>query len=160
MKLLFASILTLCLMCVGAYAESLAKSGSGSIHTGFKATGITTTFGDKRVYWTGSYWGVSFNDEGKGLFQQAAWNCPAVADIQNDAMRARGSCTVTDADGDRFSGDWTGKGPVGAEFAGEVTVTNGTGKYAGMQGSWEFHCWGVGADDQLYCRQKYAYKLP
>ena len=82
------------------------------------------------------------------------------SDIYDNTIHTKGSCVVTDTDGDKFFGDWTGKGPVGGEFAGEVTISGGTGKYAGMQGNWDFHCLGVGTDDQLYCRQKYTYKLP
>ena len=166
-RLLFlASILVMgptltVLFAVGAYAaEPLAKNGTGTLHSGFRGVGTTTPTADKRLYWMGSFWGVSFNDEGKGLFHHAVWNCPAISDIYDNTIHTKGSCAVTDTDGDRIFGDWTGKGPVGGEFAGEVTISGGTGKYAGMQGNWDFHCLGVGTDDQLYCQQKYTYKLP
>jgi hypothetical protein len=42
MKLLFATTLTLCLLCVSAYAEPLAKSGSGSIHTSYAGKWVMT----------------------------------------------------------------------------------------------------------------------
>ena len=42
---------------IGAYAEPLAKRGTGTIHSGFKGTGTATPNGDKRMYWTGSFWG-------------------------------------------------------------------------------------------------------
>lgn len=43
---------------------------------------------------------------------------------------------------------------------GAITLSRGTGKYAGIQGGWDFHCWSVGTDDQVFCRQQYNYKLP
>jgi hypothetical protein len=145
---------------ISAHAEQLAKSGNGTIHSGFQGVGTTTPIGDKRAYWTGAFWGVSFNDEGKGFLHEAAWNCPAITDINNNVMQTKGSCTLTDTAGDKVYGDWTGKGPVGGEFAGDLTISGGTGKYAGIQGSWDFHCGGIGTDNQLYCRQKYNYKMP
>ena len=138
----------------------IAKSGTGTIHSGFKAIGTTTPIGDKRMYWTGAYWGVSFNDEGKGFLHQLVWHCPAISDIHNNMITTKGSCMLTDTDGDKFGGEWTGKGPVGGEFSGAITLSSGTGKYTGIQGGWDFHCWGVGTDDQVYCRQQYNYKSP
>ena len=109
-RLLFlASILVMgptltVLFAVGAYAaEPLAKNGTGTLHSGFRGVGTTTPTADKRLYWMGSFWGVSFNDEGKGLFHDAVWNCPAISDIYDNTIHTKGSCAVTDTDGDRFS---------------------------------------------------------
>ena len=144
---------------VGARAEQLAKSGTGTIHTGFKGTGTTTQMSDKRSYWSGVDWGVSFNDEGKGFLHNMAWNCPAVSEIVEGMIAAKGWCTLTDADGDTIFGDWTGRGPRGGEVVGHVDMTGGTGKYAGMQGGWDFRCKSI-IPGQASCQQKYHYKLP
>ena len=142
-RLLFlASILVMgptltVLFAVGAYAaEPLAKNGTGTLHSGFRGVGTTTPTADKRLYWMGSFWGVSFNDEGKGVFHHAAWNCPAISDIYDNTIHTKGSCVVTDTDGDRFFGDWTGKGPVGGEFAGEVTIRMPGCKATGIFSVW------------------------
>jgi hypothetical protein len=150
----------LVLFAIGARAQPLAKSGTGTVHSGYKAVGTTTPIGEDRMYWTGAYWGLSFNDEGKGFLHQVAWHCPAITDIHNKTLITKGSCALTDKDGDKLYSDWTGTGPVGGEFAGKVTLSGGTGKYTGVQGGWEFQCWSVGSDGQLHCRQKYNYKLP
>jgi hypothetical protein len=138
----------------------LPKSGTGTIHSSYKGDGKTTEIGKNRMYWTGAYWGFSFNDEGKGFLHQMAWDCPAITDINNGMMSTKGSCALTDSDKDKIYVDWTSKGKVGGETVGNVTVSDGTGKFAGITGGWDFHCWGIGTDAQLYCHQKYHYKLP
>ena len=138
----------------------MPKSGTGTLHSGWKATGTTTEIGKNRMYWTGAYWGFSFNDKGDGFLHNAAWNCPAITDINNGMMTTKGSCTLTDADSDKIYADWTGKGKVGGEFIGDVIMSDGTGKFAGITGGWDFRCWGIGTDAQVYCHQKYNYKLP
>jgi len=42
---------------VGAHAEQLAKSGTGTIHSGCKGVGTATPIGDKQAYWTGTLLG-------------------------------------------------------------------------------------------------------
>ena len=138
----------------------VAKSGTASVHSGWFSAGETKKVGEKRAYWVGEFWGVSFNDAGKGFMHQMAWNCPGLSDIIDGMIQTKGNCTLTDLDGDKLYGSWTGKGAVGGEFAGNVDMTGGTGKYAGIQGAWQFRCWGVGPDGQLYCHQQAHYKLP
>jgi hypothetical protein len=141
-------------------AAQIPKSGTVKVHSGWFSAGETKKVGEKRLYWVGEYWGVSFNDEGKGFMHQMAWNCPALSDIMDSLIQTKGNCTLTDPDGDKLYASWTGKGAVGGEFAGNVDMSGGTGKYTGIQGTWEFHCWGVGPDGQLYCHQQANYKLP
>jgi hypothetical protein len=141
-------------------AEPLAKSGKVTIHSGYKGDGTTTQIGDNRMYWSGTYWGVSFNDTGKGFLHNVAWNCPAISDINSGMIQTKGYCTLTDTDGDKNNGDWVGKGTVGAESKGRFDVNGGTGKYMGIKGGWDFQCKSVGSDGQLYCQQQVAYTLP
>jgi hypothetical protein len=138
----------------------LPKSGTGTIHSAYKGDGTTTETGKNRMYWTGAHWGFSFNDKGEGFLHNTAWHCPAITDINNNMMTTKGSCALTDADGHKIYVDWTGKGKVGGEFKGDVTMSDGTGKYVGIKGGWDFRCMGVGTDGQLYCHQKFNYKLP
>ncbi len=147
-------------MVPSAVEAQIPKSGTVKVHSGWFSAGETTQVGDKHAYWVGVYWGVSFNDEGKGFMHQMAWNCPAINDIMDTAIQAKGNCTLTDIDGDKLSASWTGKGGVGGEFAGKGGMTGGTGKYTGIQGTWEFRCRGVGSDGQLSCQQQATYKLP
>ena len=47
-------------------AEQLPKSGSFTIHSGWKSIGETTQIADGRTYGSGTFWGVTFNDKGSG----------------------------------------------------------------------------------------------
>jgi len=89
-----------------------------------------------------------------------AWHCPSINDIDNNMINTKGSCALTDTDGDKIYLDFTAKGPVGGEFVGRTKMSSGTGKYTGIQGGWDFNCWDVGTDGQLYCHQKHSYTLP
>ncbi len=95
-----------------------------------------------------------------GFLHQVVWNCPAAADIANGEVTFKGYCTLTDADGDKIFGDWSGGGPVNGDIVGHVNMTGSTGKYAGIQGSLDFQCRGVGTDDQLFCTQQVEHELP
>lgn len=141
-------------------AEPLAKNGKVTIHSGYKGDGTTTQLGDRRMYWSGTYWGVSFNDVGNGFLHNVVWNCPAISDINSGMIQTKGFCTLTDADGDKINGDWVGKGTVGAEFNGHLDISGGTGKYMGIKGGWDFQCESVGSDTQVSCRQQVTYTLP
>lgn len=153
-------VMVLMVMASVTHAEPLGKSGTGTIHSGWKAIGETIPIGENRSFWTGATWGVSFNDQGKGFLHNVAWHCPSINDIDNDMITTKGSCALTDTDGDKIYLDFTAKGPVGGEFVGRTKMSGGTGKYAGIQGGWDFNCWDAGPDGQLYCHQKYSYKLP
>jgi hypothetical protein len=157
---LMSLVLGLVVLCaLGANAEQLAKSGAGTSHTGFKAMGTATEISAKRSYWSGVSWGVSFNDEGKGFLHNMAWNCPHVDETVEGRTTAKGWCTLTDADGDAIFSEWTGSRPPGGELTGHLGMTGGTGKYAGIQGEWDFRCQFI-IPGQAYCQQKYTYKLP
>jgi hypothetical protein len=137
----------------------LPKSGTGTIHSGYRGTGETTQVGEEHMYWVGTYWGVSFNDAGKGFLHKMAWNCPAVSDIKKGIASNKGLCDLTDAKGDKIHGTWSNQGPLDAEIVGRFEMTSGTGKYAGIEGGWDIRCSSI-TPAQVYCHQKYNYKLP
>ncbi len=60
----------LVMMSVSAHAAPLEKSGTGTIHSGWRAIGEATPAGENRTFWTGATWGVSFNDRGKGFLHR------------------------------------------------------------------------------------------
>jgi len=156
-----AALLASWSLCAVAAGEALPKSGSASAHSGWSATGQLKDLGENHAVWTGVYWGTSFNDAGKGLFQRTAWICPGATIIQNGSYVHHGYCVLTDADGDKIYGTSEGKGPAeGVDLVGVVTYQSGTGKYAGIQGSHTFKCSGIGADGQAFCRQEASYRFP
>ena len=140
-------------------ADELAKSGTGTIHSGWRGAGSVTEVGDKHVYWTGTWSAVSFNDEGRGFLHRMAWTCPAVSDINNGVASMRGMCVLTDAQGDKIHGNWSNEGPLDKEVVGRFEMTAGTGKYAGIKGGWDIACTVITVD-AASCRQKYTYRLP
>ncbi len=140
-------------------AEQLGRSGTAEIHSAYKGVGTATEVGPSRVHWSGTYWGHSFNNAGDGLLHNMVWNCPAAADIPDGVVDFNGYCTITDPDGDKIYGSWSGGGPLTGEITGSLEMTGGTGKYSGIQGSFDFQCRALGADDQLGCVQQVRYQL-
>ncbi len=140
-------------------AAQLGSSGTGETHGAFKGVGTATEVGPNRVHWSGTYWGHSFNNAGDGLLHNTVWNCPAASDIADGVVDFKGYCTVTDPDGDKIYGSWSGGGPATGEITGSVEMTGGTGKYSGIQGGLDFQCRAVGNDDQLHCIQQFEYQL-
>ena len=140
--------------------QQLAKSGSFEFHSAYKGVGETTEVSEHRSYWSGNYWGLSFNNEGKGFLHNMVWNCPAAYEVVDGTLNMKGFCVLRDADDDKIFGDFAGSGPLGGELTGRQDLSGGTGKYAGIQGAWDFRCWAVGADNQFYCHQQGNYKLP
>ncbi len=145
-----------------ASADDIPKSGTLKFNSGWKLTGTVTKLTDTRVYWSGMDWGVWFNAQGSGPLHRATAICPDIGDIENGIVNAKGFCTLTDSDGDKVFGDWSGKQPSPtAEFAGLGQLIGGTGKFKGIQGKWEFYCrFANAAEGQAYCRQELEYRLP
>ena len=141
-------------------AEQIGRSGKTTIHSSYKGVGNVSNVAENRMLWGGIYWGHSFNDAGSGFLHDVAWNCPAAADIASSQVTFKGYCTLTDADGDKIFGDWSGGGPLTGEIKGNLKMTGGTGKYSGIKGGLDFQCKGVGTDDQLSCKQQISYELP
>jgi hypothetical protein len=92
------------------------KSGKKvTAHSSYKGVGTLTNVAPNRMHWGGIYWGHSFNDSMSGFLHDVVWNCPASADIANGQVTFKGYCTLTDADGDKIFGDWSGSGPATGE---------------------------------------------
>ena len=141
-------------------AEQMEKSGKSTLHSAYKGVGNVTAVAENRLHWGGIYWGHSFNDSGSGFLHNVVWNCPAASDIANGTVSFKGYCTMTDADGDKTFGDWSGGGPMTGEITGNMKISGGTGRYSGIEGSIDFQCKAVGTDDQLSCTQQVEYELP
>jgi len=137
----------------------LAKKGTAKGTSAWTSPGEIKEVGENHLYWVGVYWGMSFNDEGKGFLDDMAWYCPGVDDIINGIHRFNGYCTLTDMDGDKIylsyrSLPYEGKGPIPTEGK----YSGGTGKYTGIQGGYTFQCRVLGS--QFICDFKANYQLP
>ena len=150
------------LACASATADDVPKTGKVTFNSGWKLTGNLVKLTDARAYWSGVDWGVWFSAKASGALNRLTAICPDVADVENGVITAKGFCTLTDADGDKIFGDWSGKQPSPAvDFAGLGQLIGGTGKFTGIQGKWEFYCrFANPAEGQAYCRQELDYKLP
>ena len=147
---------------LGASAEAqLPKSGSAKLHSGWKGVGEIREVGKNHLYWGGTFYGVWFNDESRGFLHQAFWQCVYSNDISDGRASGTGFCTATDADGDQISTVPKGRGPEeGFDEIGMHSLTSGTGKYAGIQGSITWRCKFLAKHGQAACWHEANYKLP
>ena len=146
--------------CFIASAQDLPKSGSFTVHGGWKSIGETTQAAEGRTYGFGSFWGVNFNDKGYGPLHSGPVVCPYTLEILDGTLTAQGQCSWSDVDGDRIFTDWSGSLPPGGQFDGLNKITGGTGKYAGIQGKAPFQCTALNANGQWKCTQQFEYRLP
>jgi hypothetical protein len=152
-------------ICFAAYytaanAQQLPKSGTFTTQSGWKAIGETTQVAEGRTYGSGSFWGVVFNDKGSGPLHWGAAVCPYTLAVINGAMSTQGSCSYSDADGDKIFTEWTGSMPPNAPFDGLHKVTGGTGKFSSIQGKASFRCKTLNANGQYACTHQFEYQLP
>jgi hypothetical protein len=146
--------------CAPIRAEQMPKSGTFTVHTGWKSIGETAPAAANRTYGSGNFWGVIFNDKGSGPLHLGPALCPYTFEIVDGTMSARGQCSWGDADGDKIFTDWTGTLPPSNQFSGMNQITGGTGKFTGIQGRVPFQCKPVSANGQWVCTQQFEYRLP
>lgn len=141
-----------------------AETADLSIH--FRAHGRSMEVAPGRLYWSGIYWGGSFNNAGDGFGHKAAWSCPTISEIVDGAVAGQGYCAMTDADGDKVFGRFDGRGRIDGLFEGDQRYSGGTGKYAGIEGGHRFQCETFnitprdGSIVELSCFYEVAYTLP
>lgn len=141
-------------------AQELPKSGTFTVHTGWKTTGETVQADESRIYGHGNFWGVIFNDKGSGPLHGGPVICPYTLEILNGVLSAQGKCSWSDVDGDKIFTDWSGSMPPNTQFDGLNQITGGTGKYAGIQGKVPFQCVALNGNGQWACTQQFKYRLP
>ena len=77
---------------------------------------------------------------GSQLIDHVTWHCVGAARVINNNITARGSCVGTDPSGDQIMEDVenTAETPLDAgERPGRLIIIGGTGKYAGITGSYD-----------------------
>ena len=136
------------------------KSGKFSIHSGWKSVGEISTVAENRLYGHGMFYGVTFNEEGKGPFQQGTATCNYILDLNAGAGPGKGSCAWSDSDGDKLYTDYTGTLAASGAFEGMNQITGGTGKYSGAKGKAPFQCKMLSANGHVGCTQQFEYQLP
>jgi hypothetical protein len=140
-------------------AADLPKSGTITIHTGWKLVAEPIEVADKITQGHGNVVGVSFNDKGSGPLHEGPAICFFTFFSRDGASLEKGYCAFGDADGDRIFTDWDGTNN-GTDDQGINRIAGGTGKYKGITGSGPWKCWPAGAPGAARCTQRFDYKLP
>jgi hypothetical protein len=155
--LVFSLLLAILFSSVGA--QQLPKSGTIAVHTGWKSSGEALEVAEKRMQGHGSVIGITFNDKGSGPLHGGPATCFYTFFLVEGVVKNKGYCAFGDTDGDRIFTDWHGgNAPEGSE--GVNMIVGGTGKYAGVQGGGPWKCKNEGPNGQLYCTQRFDYRLP
>lgn len=143
-----------------ATAQSLPKSGKFSLHSGYKTSGddLVQVSPDHMIM-SGMFYGVTFNDQGAGLFHNGWAVCTYAGGI-GGANGFKGDCAWYDADGDVAYADYEGRFLAGGEAEGVNRMNGGTGKLAGIKAQGPFTCRTLGKNGQYACKQDFEYKLP
>lgn len=151
-----------CIASVGtaAMADDLPKSGKFSLHTGYKTSGDDLAqISPERMLISGMFYGVTFNDQGNGLFHNGWTICTYSGEI-GGASAFKGECAWYDADGDVAYADYEGRFLAGGEAEGINRMNGGTGKLTGIKAQGPFRCRTLGKQGQYACKQEFEYKLP
>ncbi len=149
-----------------AIAGDLPKEGTFSATYSSAGTFKPSPIGKK---WLAGAWDENGLSVGTGLFDHMTWHCWGLADIVNSMNEWRGYCVATDPTGDQVASDVAsdGKYPSDAKsYKGTGNFATGTGKYAGISGSFAFV--GHGPEFRTAAEGTYAqygtiqgsYKLP
>jgi hypothetical protein len=148
-----------------AMAADLPKEGTYSgIYAGFAAY-KATSIGNQLL--------VAFDENGltvgTGLFDHMTWHCWGMGDFTNGMGPNYGHCVGTDPDGDQIAGNFRSDkdhAPDERNWPNSLTLTTGSGKYAGISGGWAYvyrgHEFHPGAEGTYYPYATYqgSYKLP
>ena len=147
---------------VGLRAEAqLPKSGTVKLHSGWKGVGDIREVGKDHLYWEGTFYGMWFNDENRGFLHLTHWVCAGITDIKDGRQNLNAFCTATDRDGDQITTLAKGRGAEGGfDDVGMHSLTGGSGKYAGIEGTITWRCYATAKHAQFSCWHDGNYRLP
>jgi hypothetical protein len=162
--ILVLSLVLLITWGLDAQAQEVTESSTSS----FSSTGKVVPLGEDRLFLSYEAIGLNVNDTGKGLFHNSTLRVLGAMAMENGVYKdERGAGVWNLQDGDQVFFKFTFAGvtkPGGTGFAkGTVTFIGGTGKCAGIQGSFEVTRFVVRSTveevGQSYNRQIIKYKL-
>ena len=138
--LLVLSLVLLLTFAINVYAQS--KEVSETFTATFYSTSKVLPLGEGFVWRTYEAIGTSINDTGEGLFHNATVRCLGAMKIEKGISKdERGWCAYNLQNGDKvfYTYKFAGESkPDGIGFGkGTGTITGGTGKAAGLKGSYE-----------------------
>lgn len=144
---------------LGTSAADLPKSGMFSAHFGWNFSGNVQELGPDRTVYSGVVIGVIFNDAGAGFLHKSRVDCSLMNDVNQGRANAKGTCAVTDADGDQAFLEWNCAGEMPA-CPGDQTWVGGTGKYTGLHGKTKFQGNFIGNTGAGWSDWSGEFKLP
>ncbi len=126
-----------------AAATALAERGSITASFPCVGDGEYVAMNDELGHWVGKFTCATYTDSGSGPMHRAGWACSGSIDVVKGKITVGGGyCKVTHLDGDVIQVRWDMKpGGTFARFDTRGQYLSGTGKYAGIQGSYnaEWH---------------------
>ena len=161
--------LGLSLALLGISGADVLAQGSKEITEPITATWYSTSkvlpLGGDSHFVTFEVIGVLISDEGKGLFHEAtARGLGSYLIEQGVSKHYRGHMDYFLKNGDKVFATWAAKIKAGLPTKGETRITGGTGKCAGIQGSWEYTGYplrpAVEGIAQSYSKFTIKYQLP
>jgi len=140
------SVLLLTMVGSAAAAESLPKKGTISgVYGWHVSTGQNIAVSQDHIIYGGVVSGPFVGDGGQGLLHSAAASCTFSGEFKKDTVTHNsGDCVTTDADGDKVTMHWK---CTKCPESGDLVITSGTGKYAGIKGDGTFQQNGAGPGD-------------
>jgi len=157
-SIFLASVLAIGLTMPVVAAEPLAKSGSFKTQGGFKAIQETMQVGEKHSYSHGVVWGVVSG--ASDPLRVGTAMCPYINEVIGDTITFQGKCVWSDTDGDKIFTEWSGKFSASTGAGdGPQSITGGTGKFGGIQGTAPFQCQALNDKGQFNCSQQWSYQL-
>lgn len=133
--------LALVVLAASVAAEELAKQGTFSATYTVSGTSKTTVIGKDRAAYANEFMMVLSNDAGKGFLHNMTAHCIGfgVNDAGAGTRKGSGYCTFVDADKDQIFEQWEGEATGrGSPLKGKAKWLGGTGKYAGLEGIYDF----------------------
>ncbi len=124
---------------LGAVSPGQAGEGTLGAMSPWEATGEIFRVGPDRLQFLGKFEGILYVEKAEGELDAALLLCPGTqrVDLPTGKTEASGHCIMTGAKGDRVFAEWSCAGEAGKGCDGEIRLTGGTGRFAGITGSGE-----------------------
>jgi hypothetical protein len=132
------STLVIAALTLGIAAPALAQMKEGTFSGTYSSAGTYKgiAIGKERIV---SAWDENGLTVGDGFLDHATWHCFGLYDVASAMAQFQGYCVLTDPAGDQVVSNVASDGKYAADaksYKVAGTFTTGTGKYAGISGSW------------------------
>jgi hypothetical protein len=114
-----------------------SKEISEPVTSTWYSTSKVLPLGENRSFITWEAFGVLIADAGKGLFHESTIRCFGSELMEKDVSKVEGYGYYVLKNGDKVFITFTMERKTGVPTKGKTTIIGGTGKCAGIQGSWD-----------------------